>query len=503
MRPSIDSALRVYNTLTHREELFQAINPPYVGLYVCGPTVYGPSHLGHARCYITFDVIQRYLKHLGYKVRYVRNITDVGHLERDADEGTDKIVKQALLEHVEPMEVVQRYMNSYHHDMALLNIEPPNIEPQASGHISEQIATIQTLVDKKWAYVVNSSVYFDITAYQQHASYGALSGRKIEDMLAGTRQLVGSNEKKFPLDFALWKRATPSHIMRWPSPWGWGFPGWHIECTALATKYLGPYFDIHGGGMDLLFPHHECEIAQSQAVQSTSLARYWLHNNLMMIEDQKMSKSLGNYITLSQLFEGTHPLLVKAYSPMVLRFFILQAHYRSTLNFSNEALQAAEQGYIRLMNGLRALARMAEQVPLSSYTDTDSPMAKELQTYVADCYKAMDDDFNTAQLLAALFQLLKWIHALEAGQIAWDALGKVGWKLLQETYTTFLVNILGIKEDYNGTTTDFVPILLKVYTQAKEQKNYQQVDFIRAALKPLGITLQDTSQGVIWNHVSL
>lgn len=495
-------SLYVYNSLTRQQELFKPVNPPYVGMYVCGPTVYGPAHLGHARCYIAFDVIKRYLTHLGYQVRYVRNITDVGHLERDAEDGADKIIKQAQLEKIEPMEVVQRYLNSYHEDMAALNVAPPHIEPQASGHIPEQIATIQQIIKNGLAYVVNGSVYFSITAYQQRHRYGELSGRKVDDLLSGTRILAGQKEKKFPLDFALWKKASPTHLMRWNSPWGEGFPGWHIECTVLATKYLGSYFDIHGGGIDLLFPHHECEVAQSQAAQDTTLAKYWLHNNLVMLHDQKMSKSMGNFITLQQLFQGTHPLVSKAYHPMVLRFFMLQAHYRSTISFSNEALQAAEKGYFKLINGLKAIKTMT-YVPSSPSRKIDKSTLAEIDKHIAACHEAMNEDFNTAKLIAELFQLLKFIHALEHRLLNCCNLGEQAFEVLKSTYILFVENILGLEAFYQANTEDLVSILIKVYEAAKQQKNYEQVDRLRAELKQQGIILQDTPHGVIWNHMSI
>lgn len=491
-------SLQVYNSLTRQQETFIPTNLPYVGMYVCGPTVYGPAHLGHARCYVTFDVIQRYLTHLGYQVRYVRNITDVGHLERDADEGADKIAKQASLENVEPMEVVQRYMNSFHRDMALLNVQPPNIEPQASGHIPEQIRMIQEIMNQGLAYEVNGSVYFNIMAYREKYHYGKLSGRNIDDLLVGTRVLAGQQEKKFPLDFALWKKANSTHIMRWPSPWGEGFPGWHIECTALATKYLGSCFDIHGGGMDLLFPHHECELAQSQAAQHTTLAKYWLHNNLVTINDQKMSKSLGNSITLDDLFQGTHPLLDRAYSPMVLRFFILQAHYRSTLSFTNEALQAAEKAYLKLINGLKTTKDM-KYAPIG-LGNVDEAMVAQVEKHMAACYQAMNNDFNTAKLIAELFHLLKFIHALAYRQVDFYKLGEKVFETLKKTYIYILEDILGLQEGYKAMPADFLSVILKVYTQAKQQKNYDQIEMLRSELKALGIIVQDTTRGVEWSH---
>eukprot|EP01132_Coremiostelium_polycephalum_P000129 gene129-175_t len=490
------NSLKVYNSLTRQHEIFTPVNPPYVGMYVCGPTVYSSAHLGHARSAINFDVMKRYLTHLGYQVKHVRNITDVGHLERDADEGVDKIAKQAQLEKVDPMEVVQRYMNEYHTEMALLNVQPPSIEPQASGHIPEQIRMIQDIIRQGLAYEANGSVYFDMMAYRQHHHYGQLSGRNLDDLLVGTRTLMGQQEKKFPLDFSLWKKASPSHIMRWPSPWGEGFPGWHIECTVLASKYLGSFFDIHGGGMDLLFPHHECEMAQSQAANHTPLAKYWLHNNLVTINDQKMSKSLGNYITLHEIFHGTHPLLDRAYSPMVLRFFILQAHYRSTLSFTIDALQAAEKGYLKLINGLKTIKAM-QYKPIGTGS-IDETMAAQIDKYTKACYQAMNNDFNTAKLISELFHLLKFIHALAYRQIDFYKIGEQAFKLLQATYIRFMEEILGLEEHYKALPADLLSVIVGVYTQAKQQKNYEQIDMLRSELKKLGIIMQDTTRGVEW-----
>lgn len=488
--------LKVYNTLTRQQEVFAPYHPPFVGMYVCGPTVYGQAHLGHARSAINFDVIQRYLKHLGYQVRYVRNITDVGHLAQDADEGPDKVAQQAQLENLAPMEVVQRYTNSYHRDMALLNVQPPSIEPHASGHITEQIAMIQQIMQAGLAYEVNGSVYFDIAVYARQYAYGKLSGRILTDLLAGTRPLAGQAEKRAPLDFALWKKASPTQIMRWPSPWGEGFPGWHIECTAMATKYLGKPFDIHGGGIDLLFPHHECELAQAQATHHTALAKYWLHNNVITMDGQKMSKSLGNHITLAQLFQGTHDLLTQAYSPMTLRFFVLQAHYRSTLSFSNEALQAAQSGYRKLINGLKVVKKLI-------YTEEpvvgiDKKTITQLQQHFGHCYQAMNDDFNTAQVMAALFGLLKFIYALKQGQLKPSVLGQAVFERLKSTYIIFVEDILGLQEAASVSTEALLAVLLKLYRQAKEQQQYDRVDVMRADLKRLGIALQDTPTGVDW-----
>ncbi|MEL6358680.1 MAG: cysteine--tRNA ligase [Bacteroidota bacterium] len=488
--------LTIYNTVTRQKEPFVPLHAPRVGMYVCGPTVYGRSHLGHARSAVNFDVIFRYLKHLGYQVRYVRNITDVGHLERDADEGADKVAKQATLEELVPMEVVQRYTNSYRHDMTLMNVQPPSIEPNASGHITEQITMIQQILDAGFAYEVNGSVYFDVLAYNKNHNYGRLSGRVVEDLLAGTRQLKGQQEKRNLLDFALWKKAAPNHLMHWPSPWGEGFPGWHIECSAMSTKYLGKQFDIHGGGMDLLFPHHECEIAQSQAASGTSLARYWLHHNLITINGQKMGKSLGNFITLQELFAGSHSLLDQAYSPMTLRFFVLQAHYRSTLGFSNEALQSAHQGYRKLMHGLKVL----QELTIPKGSGTNSELATQVMEGCERCYEAMNDDFNTAQVIAGLFSLLKIIHALQNGQTAPDALGEAACERLKATYATFTQDILGLREEADVPSAALLDILLELYSQAKAQKQYDQVDAIRARLKALGVAVQDSPQGIQWRY---
>ena len=491
-------SLHVYNTLTRRKEAFAPISPPSVGMYLCGPTVYGQAHVGHARSAICFDVVVRYLRHLGYQVRYVRNITDVGHLTHDADEGTDKIARQAQIEALEPMEVVQRYTNSYRHDMALLNVLPPSIEPQASGHITEQIAMIEQIIAAGLAYESQGSVYFDVKAYQQAHRYGQLSGRVVDDLLAGTRSLVGQHAKRYPLDFALWKKASPTHIMRWPSPWGAGFPGWHIECSAIATKYLGPQFDIHAGGMDLLFPHHECELAQSQAAQKTDLARYWLHNNLITINGQKMGKSLGNFITLTELFQGQHPLLDSAYSPMTLRYFVLQAHYRSTLSFSVEALQAANVGYLKLMNGLRTSRQLAATT--SSTAHIDAALTAQVEEHCAQCHRVMDDDFNTAQLIATLFQLLRHINTFKNKPKTMATVAPEALRALLRTYQVFVEDVLGLREELPASTTALLEVLLKLYTQAKAAKQYDQVDLLRTQLKEMGVALQDTPAGVTWAY---
>ena len=493
--------LKVYNTLTRRKEIFRPLHPPRVGMYVCGPTVYGSAHLGHARSAVNFDVIFRYLKHLGYQVRYVRNITDVGHLEGDTDEGVDKIAQQARLESLEPMEVAQRYTNSYYRDMALLRVQSPSIEPTASGHIPDQVTMIQQIIAAGFAYEVNGSVYFDVATYHAKHHYGTLSGRVLEELLTGTRFLQGKQEKRNPLDFALWKRAPSQHLMRWPSPWGIGFPGWHTECAAIATKYLGRQFDIHGSGMDLLFPHHECELAHAQAVHGQPLATYWLHNNLIMINGQKMGKSLGNFITLAQLFQGTHPLLDQAYSPMVLRYCILQAHYRSPLNFSTEALKAAHQGYVKLVNGLKMLEASPYAYPEAQSEAVDHTLVQQVAQLVHRCHEAMCDDFNTPQVLSALFGMLKLIHALHQDQRSWESLGPQAFAQLKAAYVTFLSDVLGLYEAQDVPATDLLHILLEVYQRAKEAKQYDQVDVMRAQLKRLGIAVLDTPTGIRWCYV--
>lgn len=490
--------LKIYNALTHQKELFVPLQPPLVGMYVCGPTVYSEAHLGHARSAISFDVIYRYLKHLGYRVRYVRNITDVGHLEGDHDDGEDKITRQACLEALEPMEVVQSYTNSYRQDMALLNVQPPSIEPNASGHIPEQIAMIERIMQAGLAYQAQGSVYFDIAAYNKHHHYGQLSGRVLKDLLVGTRPLSGQQEKRNPLDFALWKKASPTHLMHWSSPWGEGFPGWHTECATIATKYLGNKFDIHGGGIDLLFPHHECELAQAQAAQHTTLAKYWLHNNLITIDGQKMGKSLGNFVTLKALFQGDHLLLDQPYSPMTLRFFVLQAHYRSPLNVANESLRAARNGYIKLINGQKTLSEMSYSE--SNFSNPDSTLARQVRQDCAHCYEAMNDDFNTVKLIAALFSLLKTIDAIKNNHWGEDALDKATFEHLKSTYTTFVQDILGLREESQLSTVALLDILLELYAQAKSKKQYTQVDSIRAQLKELGVALQDTSKGLQWRY---
>ena len=493
--------LYLYNTLSRKKEIFEPISPPFVGLYVCGPTVYGHAHLGHARPAVTFDLLNRYLQHLGYKVRYVRNITDVGHLENDADEGEDKIAKKARLEQLEPMEIAQHFTDSYHVDMKKLNTLSPAIEPRATGHIIEQIAMIEKIIKNGLAYEVNGSVYFDVEKYHKTGNYGKLSGRIIEDLMANTRDLEGQDEKKSPLDFALWKKAQPVHIMRWPSPWSEGFPGWHIECSAMSSKYLGETFDIHGGGMDLMFPHHECEIAQSNACNHKEPVKYWMHNNMITIHGKKMGKSLGNFILLNEFFTGAHESLEKAYSPMTIRFFILQAHYRSTLDFSNDALQAAEKALVKVLNGLRALKKMG----FSKDTEIteDETLKTRIEKNIQSSYDGLNDDLNSAVTLAAIFDQLKIINSLKSGQIAFNSISESTFEKLKEHYLTFVEDILGIDEkafSENAKLDDMMDIILKNYADAKARKEYDQVDAIRAAVKKLGLVIKDSKTSISWDY---
>ena len=486
----MENNLTIYNTLSRRKEKFEAINPPFVGMYVCGPTVYGDAHLGHARPAITFDLLFRYLKYLEYNVRYVRNITDVGHLVNDADEGEDKIAKKAKLDQVEPMEIVQKYTNNYHRNMDELNTLPPSIEPHASAHIIEQEAMAKQILKNGFAYEVNGSVYFDVEKYSQTNNYGKLSGRKLEDLQTNTRELAGQSEKKNPFDFALWKKAEPEHIMRWPSEWSNGFPGWHLECSVMSTKYLGDKFDIHGGGLDLQFPHHECEIAQSKAAKGEDAVKYWMHNNLITIEGQKMSKSLGNFITLDELFSGKHDKLEKAYNPMVVRFFILQAHYRSTLDFSNKALQASEKGLQRLFNGLETLKKL-------------KPTAKssiEINTLKEKCFKALNDDLNTPILIAHLFDGIKMINQINTDD---ETISKEDLKELQAFYKLMVFDILGFKVEKETAGSDekfeqAVNLLLNIRLEAKKNKDFATSDKIRDELNKIGIIVKDKKDGFEW-----
>lgn len=483
--------LSIYNTLTRRKEEFKAITPPNVGLYVCGPTVYGDPHLGHARPAITFDLLFRFLKHLDYKVRYVRNITDVGHLENDADEGEDKIAKKARLDQLEPMEIVQHYTIRYHDAMNMLNVLPPSIEPRASGHIIEQIELVKRILDNGFAYESNGSIYFDVETYHNKHSYGKLSGRVIEDMMSSTRELDGQDEKRNSIDFALWKKAAPEHIMRWPSPWGVGFPGWHLECSAMSTKYLGEPFDIHGGGMDLLFPHHECEIAQSVAANGKEAVRYWMHNNMITINGQKMGKSLGNFITLEELFTGKHKLLDQAYSPMTIRFFILQAHYRSTLDFSNEALQAAEKGLGRLMAASRMLSKVKPSK--SSSVNVDELRDK--------AFAALCDDLNSPIAIATLFDWVRIINSLAEGK---EQITQPDLDELTSLFNSLMFDILGLTDEQTAgskhaeLTGKLIELLLEMRMQAKANKDYAKSDQIRDQLTELGVTVRDRKDGFDW-----
>ena len=486
----MENKLYIYNTLSRKKELFVPIHSPNVGMYVCGPTVYGDAHLGHARPAITFDILFRYLLHLGYKVRYVRNITDVGHLENDADSGEDKIGKRARLDELEPMEVVQYYTNRYHKAMEALNVLPPSIEPHASGHIMEQIDFVQKILDAGYAYVSEGSVYFDVEKYNKKYNYGKLSGRNIEDMLESTRELDGQSEKRRSVDFALWKKASPEHIMRWKSPWSVGFPGWHMECSAMGTKYLGEQFDIHGGGMDLMFPHHECEIAQSTAALGKETVKYWMHNNMITINGQKMGKSLGNFINLEEFFTGSHALLTQAFSPMTVRFFILQAHYRSTVDFSNEALQASEKGLSRLMDGYGRLQKLTAS-PVST-VDTAGLRAK--------CEEAMLDDLNTPIVISYLFDALKAINLVSDGK---ETVSAEDLNELNDVFHLFVEDILGLiveNEAYSGNEAykKAIDLLLNMRLDAKKNKDWATSDKIRNELTALGFEIKDTKDVFEW-----
>ena len=490
----MENPLYIYNTLTRKKEQFVPIHEQNVGMYVCGPTVYGDAHLGHARPAITFDILFRYLKHLGYKVRYVRNITDVGHLEHDADEGEDKIAKKARLERLEPMEVVQFYTNRYHKAMEALNVLPPSIEPHASGHIIEQIEYVKQILDAGYAYISDGSVYFDVLKYNKDFNYGKLSGRNVEELLNTTRALDGQSEKRNACDFALWKKAAPEHIMRWPSPWSDGFPGWHLECSTMGEKYLGEVFDIHGGGMDLMFPHHECEIAQSVAHSGHEAVHYWMHNNMITINGQKMGKSLGNFITLDEFFSGSHEKLDQPYSPMTIRFFILQAHYRGTVDFSNDALKAAEKAYDRMVDGWRRLhdLRPAEK------SDTVLP------DFFQKCLDAMNDDLNTPMVIATLFDACKIINQANDRKLA---LSEKDIESLKNLFETFLVNILGIRTELvaAGDSQALEPfekavdLLLEIRKESKAKKDWVTSDLIRDRLAEIGFDVKDTKDGFEWS----
>ena len=488
--------LVIYNTLHRQKERFQPIAAPHVGMYVCGPTVYGDPHLGHARPAITFDVLFRYLQHIGYKVRYVRNITDVGHLEHDADDGDDKIAKKARLEQLEPMEIAQFYTNRYHDAMRALNVLPPSIEPRATGHIIEQEELVKEIMANGYAYESNGSIYFDVAKYDKDHRYGVLSGRNLNDMINNSRELNGVSEKRNQTDFALWKRAMPEHIMRWPSPWSDGFPGWHCECTAMGRKYLGKHFDIHGGGMDLVFPHHECEIAQAVAAQGDQMVKYWMHNNMITINGQKMGKSLNNFITLEQFFTGNHETLQQAYSPMTIRFFILSAHYRGTVDFSNEALQAAQKGYERLMNAIEDLKR------IQTAAASDENTKRFVSALRQKCYDAMNDDLMTPAVISNLFEACHIVNLLidHKAQISEEDL-----KELSETMRLFAFDILGLVNE-RGANNDareaaygkVVDMVLDLRAKAKANKDWAVSDQIRDALAEAGFQVKDTKDGVTW-----
>ncbi len=493
----MNQEIQVYNTLSRKKEKFEPINPPFVGLYLCGPTVYGPPHLGHARSAVTFDIIFRYLTRCGFKVRYVRNITDVGHLENDADEGEDKIAKKAKLEKLEPMEIAQLYTNRYHEDMAQMNVLRPSIEPQASGHIPEQIKYVENILKNGFAYQSNGSVYFDIQKYAEKYPYGEISGRITEDLLQNTRDLDGQQEKRNQADFALWKRASPEHIMRWDSPWGSGFPGWHIECSAMSSKYLGETFDIHGGGMDLLFPHHESEMAQAKSASGTGPAKYWMHNNMITINGQKMGKSLGNFITLQELYAGSHPVLEQAYTPMTIRFFILQAQYRSTLDFSNEALKAAGKGFNKLLNALKVLPKLEQTGPLQTINEK---LESEIKEGIAKCYAGMNDDFNTGIALAGMFALAKPINMFFNRQADINSVSPELWNQLKAFYSSFLNDVLGLKDESNEHFRSLADEFLSIYKAAKEAKQYDKVDQIRAIFKSKGLVIKDMKHDIDWGY---
>ncbi|MCX6213547.1 cysteine--tRNA ligase [Spirosoma sp.] len=494
--------LQLYNTLSRKKEPFVALNAPYVGMYVCGPTVYNYVHLGNVRTFLTFDTLYRYLTFIGYKVRYVRNLTDVGHLVGDGDDGEDKIGRMAKLEKVEPMEIVQRFTNDFHTVMAQFNTFPPSIEPTATGHMVEQIEAVQALLANGLAYESNGSVYFDIDTYNKRGgNYGKLSGRILDDLLNETRELDGQSEKRSPLDFAIWKRAAPEHLMRWNSPWGEGFPGWHLECTCMSTKYLGKQFDIHGGGMDLKFPHHECEIAQGDGLTGVDPVRYWMHSNMLTVNGQKMSKSLGNSFLPAELFAGSHPLLDQPYSPMTVRFFMLQSHYRSTLDFSNDALKAAQKGYRRLANGLRVIKTLSypSDAEAENGVAVDEAKQKEIQKAVQQFYDAMNDDLNTAVAIAQLFTLLKYVNMLYLNQLQAAVLGEETVNLLKESFVTFMQDVLGLLEE-GATNQPVLEGLLTLYKEYKEQRQYDKVDQIRSYFKAQGLAIKDMKHQIDWAY---
>ena len=486
--------LQIYNSLSGQKEIFKPIDEHHVGMYVCGPTVYSNVHLGNCRTFISFDLVFRYLKHLGYKVRYVRNITDAGHLENDAEVGEDRIAKKARLEQIEPMEVVQRYTVDFHNTLGKFNNLPPSIEPTATGHIVEQIEIIKDIIDKGFAYEANGSVYFDVLKYNSSNNYGILSGRKLEDMIANTRELAAQSDKKNPQDFALWKKAEPQHIMRWPSPWSDGFPGWHLECTVMSTKYLGEQFDIHGGGMDLKFPHHECEIAQGKAASGKDPVNYWMHANMLTLNGKKMAKSTGNYILPNEMFTGDNDILSKAYLPSVVRFSMLQANYRSILDFSDEALLASEKGYFKLMTAIN----MLDSLPTSNTSSVD------VETWKNSCYTAMNDDFNSPVLIAKLFDAVKIINTVNDNK---DTITKEDLSILKETLNAFVFDVLGLENANSNTATDSssdklsgtLELLIQLRAEARANKDFATSDKIRDELAKLDIELKDGKDGTVFN----
>ncbi|HAP00976.1 MAG TPA: cysteine--tRNA ligase [Bacteroidetes bacterium] len=489
--------LKITNSYTREKEIFEPLHAPHVGMYVCGPTVSGETHLGHARPYVTFDVLYRYLKYLGYKVRYVRNITDAGHFEEEGREAVDKVATKAKLEMLEPMELVTKYTNIYHDMMELLNNQRPSIEPTATGHIVEQIEMIKDLIAKGFAYEKNGSVYFDVLKYAKGNDYGKLSGRILDDMIAGSRELENQGEKNNAADFALWKKAAPEHIMQWQSPWGMGFPGWHIECSAMATKYLGTTFDIHGGGMDLLFPHHESEIAQSSISNGKPPVKYWMHNNMITVNGKKMGKSYGNTITLNEMFTGTHELLEQGYSPITVRFFILQTHYRSTLDFTNDSLKAAEKGLQRLLNAHNALRDMTYKADGTIDSNEDSAVNK----LCLDCHDQMNDDLGTAQVLATLFDLSSRVNSWKNGQQKMNA-SEETFNILKKTFHDFIDVILGLKDERTsgdeGSMDAVMQLVISLRKQAREKKDFTTSDIIRDELLKAGIQLKDGKDGTSW-----
>jgi cysteinyl-tRNA synthetase len=494
----MEHQLKIYNSLSREKELFTPLNPPFVGLYSCGPTVYNEVHLGNLRTFTTFDVVYRYLTHIGYKVRYVRNITDAGHLTNDAGEGVDRIAESAKLEQLEPMEVVQKYTNSFHDVCAIFNILPPSIEPTATGHIVEQIEMVKRILNNGYAYESKGSVYFDVRKYMEKYKYGELSGRNVDELLEGSRELDGQEEKRNAADFAIWKSVAPNHLQRWISPWGEGIPGWHLECSAMGTKYLGKQFDIHGGGMDLKFPHHECEIAQSVGADGVQPVRYWMHANMLTVNGDKMSKSKGNSFLPRELFSGSHPLLEKAYAPMAVRFFMLQAHYRSTLDFTNDALQGAEKGFARIMNAYKALGEIAYKADAAKQNDNE---IKEVQALCREVYERMDDDFNTAEAIAVLFEMGKKINSYKEGLIPVATLDEATFTQLKTVFTAFIKDILAVdkeeKQD-NNVSEGLMSLILELRKDVRAKKDFAASDKIRDELLKLGIQVKDGKDGTTW-----